>query len=183
MISLKESRSRIKGRIWQAIAQADLDLSALPKSDQESLVEVAVDAAMLEIDEMLGSSLYAGSAAESADFAVFEDNDEVVLWEGRPLLSITEHYLITNERLRIARGLLGKEREDIELILIQDIDQKQSLSERVFGVGDISVHSHDRSHPEIQLNNVRNPETVHEVLRKAVQEARGRHRLSYREEM
>lgn len=182
-MSLKESHSRIKSRIWQAIAQADLDLSALSKGDQESLVEVAADAAMLELDEILGNSLSAESAAELPEYAVFEGSDEKVLWEGRPLLSITERYLITNERLRLARGLLGKEREDIELILIQDVDQKQSLGERVLGVGDIVVHSHDRSHPEVVLNNVRDPETVHEILRKAVQEARGRHRLSYREEM
>jgi hypothetical protein len=182
-MSLKESHSRIKGRIWQAIAQTDLDLSALSKSDQESLVELAADAALLEIDEMLGSSLAAGIGSESPEYAKFEGGDEQVLWEGRPLLSITEHYLITNERLRIARGILGKEREDIELILIQDMDQNQSLSERVLGVGDIAVHSHDRSQPEVVLNNIRNPEEVHEILRQAVQEARGRHRLSYREEM
>lgn len=176
---LKESHSRIKSRIWQAVAQANLDLSALSKNDQESLVELAADAAMLEIDELLGSAL----SAEAPEYAVFEEADEKVLWEGRPLLSITERYLLTNERLRLAKGLLGKEREDIELILIQDVDQKQSLSERVLGVGDITIHSHDRSHPEVVLNNVRDPEKVHEILRKAVQEARGRHRLSYREEM
>lgn len=182
-MSLKESHSRIKGRIWKAIAQADLDLSALSKSDQESLVELAADAAVLEIDEMLDISLTAGSDSEPPAYAIFDDSAEKVLWEGRPLLSITEHYLITNERIRIARGLLGKEREDIELILVQDVDQRQSLSERVLGVGDIVVHSHDRSHPEVTLNNIRDPESVHELLRQAVQDARGRHRLSYREEM
>jgi hypothetical protein len=80
-------------------------------------------------------------------------------------------------------GLLGKEREDVELIRIQDMDQRQTLRERFMNVGDIYIRSHDPSHPHIILNNVRDPQQVHEILRRAVLDARSKHGLYYREEM
>jgi uncharacterized membrane protein YdbT with pleckstrin-like domain len=111
------------------------------------------------------------------------DDVEEILWEGRPFLSIATHYTITNQRLRITEGLLGKSREDIELVRIQDIDQTQSFTERTLRLGDLHIASHDPSHPQITLNNIRNPEEVHEILRRAVNIARQKYRLSFREEM
>jgi uncharacterized membrane protein YdbT with pleckstrin-like domain len=108
---------------------------------------------------------------------------EKILWQGRPFLSVSTNYLITDERIRVIHGLIGKDREDVELIRIQDIDLKQTLSDRILNVGDITILSHDSSHPELLLENVRDPDTVHEMLRRAVLNARKAHGLSYREEM
>jgi uncharacterized membrane protein YdbT with pleckstrin-like domain len=93
------------------------------------------------------------------------------------------HYQITDERVRLTEGLLGKEREDIELVRIQDIDHKQNLTERMLNIGDVYIRSHDASQPEVVLNNVSNPMEVHEVLRRALLKARKKYNLSYREEM
>jgi hypothetical protein len=71
----------------------------------------------------------------------------------------------------------------VELVRVQDIDQKQNVTERVMNIGDIYVRSHDPSKPEVVLRNIKDPLEVHEILRRAVLEARKRHRLSYREEM
>ena len=79
--------------------------------------------------------------------------------------------------------MLAKDREDIELVRVQDIDQSQSISERLLNIGDIHLRSHDRSHPETVLRNVKGPQEVHEILRRAVLDARKRHKLTYREEM
>ena len=113
----------------------------------------------------------------------FDDEVEEILWEGRPFLSIGVRYKITNERVRIVEGLLGKERRDIELVRIQDVDHKQNLTERAFNIGDVFIRSHDESDPQIMLNNVTNPEEVHEILRRAVLKARKKYNMSYREEM
>ena len=107
----------------------------------------------------------------------------MALWEGRPFLSLRLYYQITSERVRITEGILGKEREDIELVRIQDIDHKQNLTERLLNLGDIYIRSHDPSQPEVVLNNVSNPMEVHEILRQALLKARKRYNLSYREEM
>ena len=112
-----------------------------------------------------------------------DDDAEKVLWEGRPFLSLNTRYVITNERVRIVEGILGKDREDIELVRIQDIDQSQSISERLLNIGDILIRSHDTTNPQAVIRNVKDPQAVHEILRRAVLDARKRHKLVYREEM
>ena len=92
-------------------------------------------------------------------------------------------YTITDERIRVTEGILGKSRENIELIRIQDVDYSQTFRERLLNLGDINIRSHDTSHPSIQLKNVKEPEAVYEILRKAILNARKKHNFMYREEM
>jgi uncharacterized membrane protein YdbT with pleckstrin-like domain len=105
------------------------------------------------------------------------------LWRGRPFLSLVLEYTITDERIKITSGLLGKSHENVELIRVQDVDHSQTFGERVLKIGDITIRSHDPSHPEIVLRNVQDPSSVYEILRRAVLNARKRHNFSYREEM
>lgn len=182
-MSIEKERQRIDSRIWKAIAQSGLDLSPLPEKDLEALVEVVTDTVLLEVDEDLNKSL---DSDEDLDSNHIEDgfgSEEKVLWRGRPFLSVSTEYVITNERIRIFSGLLGKNREDIELIRVQDFDQNQTLRERLLSIGDITIRSHDSSHPTVVFNNVRDPQDVHEILRKAILAARKAHGLRYREEM
>lgn len=181
-MNITEARSRIKARVWQELAQSDLTLKSLPQKEVEALVEFVTDAALLELDTEMNSTL-AKETETAASSLLAGAEEEEVLWQGRPFLSINTHYVITNERIRVISGLLGKDREDVELVRVQDIDQSQSLGERVLNVGDIIVRSHDTSNPTIQLENVKNPQEVHEILRRAVLNARKEHGLRYREEM
>ena len=181
-MSIKATRNRVKARVWQMLAQGDYELSQLPQDELEELVELATSAALLEVD----AELEAGSEAEGVpakESGAEEYEGERVLWEGRPLLSIGTRYMITDERVRIIEGVVGKSRDDVELVRVQDIEQKQSVRERLLNVGDIVIRSHDRSHPTLTLNNIKDPEKVHETLRRAILEARKRHGLTYREEM
>jgi hypothetical protein len=50
-------------------------------------------------------------------------------------------------------------------------------------LGDISIRGQDSSHPKAVLNNVSDPQAVHELLRKAILAARKTYGLTYREEM
>ena len=114
---------------------------------------------------------------------ILNDEKEDILWEGRPFLSISLHYTITDERIRVTEGFLGKARENVELIRIQDVDYSQTFSERILNLGDINVRSHDSSNPLITLKNIKDPEQVYEILRRAVLHARKKHNFTYREEM
>lgn len=176
-MDINEARTRIRARAWQNLAQSDVDVKKYDESDLESVISVVADAALLELDEEIGQSV---KVAETEQLG---DSGEEVLWEGRPFLSINTKYIITTERLRLVEGLLGKDRQDIELVRVQDLDQSQSVTERMFNLGDIHVRSHDRDRPEAVLRNVQDPEKVHEILRRAVLDARKRHKFSYREEM
>ncbi|MGB3713983.1 MAG: PH domain-containing protein [Candidatus Promineifilaceae bacterium] len=182
-MSFTESHGHIKAQIWKAIAKSELDLSAVPESELESLVELVTDAALIEIDNELGKSSTMEAMPEPGNYIDSQGDKELVLWSGRPFLSIVTEFIITNERIRIISGLLGKDREDIELIRVQDIDQKQTLSDRILQIGDIVILSHDSSDPTAILHNVKDPEKVHELLRRAILDARKRHGLIYREEM
>ena len=53
-MAVNDSREKIKSRIWKAIAQSDIDLSALSSEEVEGLVDLVTEAAILEIDEYMG---------------------------------------------------------------------------------------------------------------------------------
>ncbi len=186
-MSINEAQMRIKARVWQSLAQSGLDVSPLDKSTLETFVDIVTEAALIEIDAEIGRSSEAQMAEQpavkTATEAILNDHKEDVLWEGRPFLSISLHYTITDERIRITEGILGRARENVELVRIQDMDYSQTFSERMLNLGDINIRSHDPSHPQIVLKNVKDPEGVYEILRRAVLNARSKHNFTYREEM
>jgi hypothetical protein len=181
MSNLEAIKTQAREQVWKSIAQSGQSISSIPPEELEVLVDAILDGVMILIDESLEDAGLPGrSDIASTDVL---DSDERVLWEGRPFLSIRTYYQITTERIRIIHGLLGKDRDDIELIRIQDIDFQQSMTERAFGVGDILIRSADPTLPETRLNNVKQPEEVHEILRRAMLNARKRFRYSVQEEM
>ncbi|VAW30913.1 hypothetical protein MNBD_CHLOROFLEXI01-1742 [hydrothermal vent metagenome] len=183
-MTIKEAQARIKARVWQAVAQAELDLSALDKETLESFVDLVTESALLEVDNELDVSLQTAVIEASVDSDEEEDEfGEEILWKGRPLLSLVLHYTITNERIKITSGLLGKVHENVELIRVQDVEHSQTFGERMLKIGDVTIRSHDPSHPEIVLHNIQDPDKVYEILRRAILNARKRHNFSYREEM
>jgi hypothetical protein len=186
-MSIQDARTRIQARAWRDIAQSGLDLSPLPRPTLEALVDIVSDAALVEIDEELAATLQGERASplvpQERPGSSVMDKDEEILWEGRPFLSISVRYIITNQRVRIIEGLIGQTREDIELVKIQDMSQSQTARERLLNLGDITIRSSDRSHPVVVLNNVKDPQAVHETLRRAVLKAREDHGLRFREQM
>jgi hypothetical protein len=185
-MSVPEMQSRLKGKVWQAIAQSGVNMTSIPQEELDRFVNAVAAGVLQEVDTLLteASGVATSQPTPVAEIADTDDpNEETVLWEGRPFLSLSTHYTITTERVRIVEGILGKEREDIELVRIQDVDQKQGASERMLNLGDIHIRSHDPSNPEVILNNISNPQEVHEILRRAMLSARKRHNLTYREEM
>lgn len=189
MSEYSDAHVRIRARVWQAIAQDEIDVSGIDKDRLNEFVDLVADAALLEVDDSLTTAVQKAEAAlpeaaptDDAD-NVFDDDKEDVLWEGRPFLSIATHYRITDERIRIVEGLLGRRQENVELVRVQDLDYTQTVTERILKLGDIVIRSHDPSHPVIKLENVRDPEAVYEILRRAVLHARKKHNFTYREEM
>ena len=177
-MSIEKSRAQVIGSIWQAIAQSGVDLSTVPQDQQEIMVSKIADGVMVTMDGILGEEMPLTTAEDEVD-----EQDERVLWKGRPFLSLVEYYTITSERLKINTGLASKHVENFELIRIQDIDFKQGMGERMLGIGDINIRGHDPSNPDIVLRNVSKPEEVYEIIRKAWLEARKRHGLQFREFM
>ena len=177
-MTIDNIRAQMISSVWQAVAQSGVDISAVPKEEQAKLVGAIADNVMITVNNMLDESPAVEEIKEQVD-----EFGEHVLWEGRPFLSLVEYYVLTSERLKIRQGLLGRDIENFELIRIQDIDFKQGMTERIFGIGDITIRGSDESQPKLVLRNVPKPEVVYEVLRRAWLEARKRYGLQFREFM
>jgi hypothetical protein len=194
-MSVDETKGQVVARIWQSIAQSGVSVTAIPQDQMNTLVSAIADGVLLAVDSIMEEAglpvmqqaadrapeTAVKAADQAADPAVKPADQEQILWEGRPFLSVATFYRITNQRVRIVRGVLGKERDDIELIRIQDLDIDQILGERFLNVGDILIKSADPSYPDVRLNNVRFVDEVHEILRKAMLEARRKYRYSIQE--
>lgn len=177
-MSIQETRSKVMSSIWQAIAQSGVDLSSLPPDAQARLVDSIANHTLQVYDELIGEN-----AGQQAPEETRVEGGEEILWEGRPFLSISENYVVTSERIKITRGLVGRDIQNFELVRIQDIDISQNLSERMFNLGDITVTGADASNPVLVLRNIAKPEEVYELLRRAWLAARKRHGLQFREQM
>ncbi len=179
-MSIQETQAHVKSAIWKSLAQSDLDLSDIPEEKLDAVIDIATDAALQELDKEMDADQHAVALKEAS---AETDEGEIVLWEGRPFLSLTKFYRITTERLRVSEGLLSKIRHDIELVKIQELEHTQRFSERMLNLGDIIVTSHDQNHSRMILENVKDVQAVYEILRKAMRDARKQHNFSYREEM
>lgn len=179
-MSIEPYQTKVKNSIWKAIAQSGLPLHSIPMDQQNKFVDQLADNLLVTVNELLGEI----SKSATADKPAIElEEEEVVLWEGRPFLSLVENYILTNERLKITTGLIGKDIANYELIRIQDMDIVQSISDRILGVGDIHIKGADQSTPSVVIRNIHESQEVYEILRKAWLNARKKYGLKFREEM
>ena len=176
-MSIEQYRARMKSAAWNAIASSGVDVSSLPPDQQARLVDALADESLSLLNNIL-DEVYREQGTKPE-----LEGEEVIVWEGRPFLSLVETYVITSERIRVSKGLVGKDYSNFELVRIQDIDVTQGVGERVLGLGDIIIRGADPSSPELTLRNISKPTEVYETLRKVWLAARKRHGLIFREEM
>ena len=117
-----------------------------------------------------------------------EPGGERILWRGRPsklwspISALMTRYKLTNERLMIEHGFVGRRTEEIDLYRVNDVAVKQHPGERVGGFGDIRIVTADATAPERVLHNVANPDRVKDLIREAARAERQRRRVLLREE-
>ncbi|MBU0641018.1 MAG: PH domain-containing protein [Planctomycetes bacterium] len=75
-------------------------------------------------------------------------------------------YRITTQRLFVRRGILSRTVDQTELLRVDDVRTRQSLVERILGIGQVEVLSSDRSDDELVLRSIENPEAVAEHIRR-----------------
>ena len=114
---------------------------------------------------------------------------ERILGRGRPTklwsprLAITNRYKVTNQRLMVEHGFIGRRTEEIDLYRVNDVGVKQNPLERILGFGDIYVAMSDASVSTKYLHNVRQPDRVKDLLREAARQERQRRRVLLREDV
>ena len=118
-----------------------------------------------------------------------EPGGERRLWRGRPSklfsprLALMTRYQLSNERLMIEHGFIGRRTEEIDLYRVNDVAVKQNVFERLVGLGDIFIETTDATSPEQRLHNVSTPDRVKDLIRTAARAERQRRRVLLRDEV
>jgi len=92
-------------------------------------------------------------------------------------------YKLTKDKLLIESGFLSKKEEEIRLYRILDLTLNRPLGQRIFGVGTIHCCTADKSTPEFDIQKVKKPSEVKNMLSDMVESERERRRVSAREYM
>lgn len=92
-------------------------------------------------------------------------------------------YALDEERLFIETGLLTTKSEEVRLYRIMDVGLTRSLGQKIFGVGDIEIHSSDKTLHDFVIKSVKNPVMVKELLSQNVELQRDKKRVVNREMM
>ena len=97
-------------------------------------------------------------------------------------LSFTK-YALGEDRLFLEKGFLNINADEVLLYRVRDLELNLKLTQRIFGVGTVWVHSSDQSIPHLELKNVKKPREVKEMIHQAVETAKDKRRMRTMEVM
>jgi uncharacterized membrane protein YdbT with pleckstrin-like domain len=82
------------------------------------------------------------------------------------------HYEITSEELRYYSGILRRKHEFIELYRLKDYRIDRPLIYRLFGLGNLTVYTSDKTTPVFKMEAIANPKKIYKTLRDLVEQNR-----------
>lgn len=87
------------------------------------------------------------------------------------------HFVVTSERIKIRRGVLSRQRHELELYRVKDTTLDEPLLLRLVSLANLRVTSSDRTTPELLIPAIADAEHVKEQLRRHVERLRDRKRV------
>jgi uncharacterized membrane protein YdbT with pleckstrin-like domain len=84
---------------------------------------------------------------------------------------IETRYVVTNQRLRIRRGLLSRRVQQTRLDRVQNVNTTQSLLERLLRVGTVDFDTAGSDDSEFAFRGIAGPDQVVAAVDRAVREA------------
>lgn len=85
-------------------------------------------------------------------------------------------YILKDDMLTIDTGFFKKVENDCYMYKIQDVQHTASLMERMFGLGTITCHTGDTTHPILKMVHIKNSKQIKNYVLEASEEARMRRR-------
>ncbi len=85
---------------------------------------------------------------------------------------VSTKYLITNQRLRISRGIVRRHVQETRLERVQNVNYQQSVLDRMLGVGTVDFDTAGTDDSEFRFEWVDGPEKVVRAVDHAIEEAR-----------
>ena len=104
-------------------------------------------------------------------------NDVVVHWNDRKRyfgmpISFTQYFILEKEgewlKLFCETGFLSTHFEEVQLYKIEDFSINQTLGDKLFGVGTITIKSNDKTAPVFKILRVKHPYKVYDLIAKLV---------------
>jgi len=74
-------------------------------------------------------------------------------------------YTVTNQRVLIERGILSKSLAEIDLRYIDETEFFQRVTERLLGIGSVTLISSDKVFPTTTLHSIKDPRALRELIR------------------
>ena len=81
-------------------------------------------------------------------------------------------YEITDQRIKLKTGILSQEIDECELYRVRDYKVVKPFFQRIFGLGRIELVTSDRSNSNINLNGIKDPENLYNLIRDNVEKIR-----------
>lgn len=81
-------------------------------------------------------------------------------------------YIIKEDLITMDTGLLKTVENDCYMYKVQDVQHSASLLEKIFGLGTITCHTGDTTHPILVIEHVRNSRAIKDFILKESEEAR-----------
>ena len=81
-------------------------------------------------------------------------------------------YELTEERFREKTGILSQTIEELELYRVRDYTVEKPFLMRLFGLGNLTLVTSDKTNPKIYLYAIKNVESVRDLFRKNVEATR-----------
>ena len=117
--------------------------------------------------------LYTGRPSQILNIVSF------ILWSWTLLIPIIIYlktrftvYEVTNQRIKLKTGILNQEIDECELYRVRDYKVVKPFFQRIFGLGRIELVTSDRSNSNINLNGIKDPENLYNLIRDNVEKIR-----------
>ena len=171
----QEFREAYTQAFYRSLDEGKIEIAAIPAGQLQALCRAFAEAAFTALQAADGEDKISQPVEGVSD-------QEVLLWSAKSELTLGLRYELTSQRLRIFRGMFGRSLHEVDLVMVREAKMTQNVGERVVNIGDIILVTSAPEHPEVRIENVRNPLEVREVIRKAYLAEQKRRGLKFHEQ-
>ncbi|MDD2392917.1 MAG: PH domain-containing protein [Eubacteriales bacterium] len=97
------------------------------------------------------------------------------LFFGLPFTFTT--YRLGSKALTLRKGFFTTTEDDIQLFRVLDVSVKRSLMQKIVGIGTLNVMSTDKTHPNLEIKNIKRCRDFKEAVDERVEKERLRLRF------
>ena len=112
------------------------------------------------------------------------EKDEVLWQDRRRYLGLPMSFTIysfSKNKFYYKKGLFTTHSEEILLYRVLDLQYKQTLWQRIFGVGTVILTTADKTTPVLELKSIKTPDRVRKALSNLVEQRRDEKRVTGKE--